>query len=328
MIADVIRRFALYALLVPALGACGGAPAPLDRRSAAAPIEYRGAPPAPTTAPTSAPAQAPVARASAAAAPSPAPAAAGEIVVPAGATLYQIAEENRVSLRELVDANRLAPPFQLAAGQRLRLPPPNGYVVVRGDTLTSVARRHSIQPRSLALLNGLEEPYDLRVGQTLVLPGSVRDLEASAAPAVAGTSPPPVRVAAPTGPAPRFDWPLAGTVIDGFGPKDAGRRNDGVNIAAEAGATVRAAADGLVVYAGDELDGYGVLVLIQHAGGWMSAYAHNRRLLVAEEQRVSQGDPIAEAGSTGGVDSPQLHFELRRDGGAVDPLSELPPRPR
>ena len=129
------------------------------------------------------------------------------------------------------------------------------------------------------------------------------------------------------GPAPAFLWPVEGAVIDGFGPKAAGRRNDGINIAAREGEPVRAAAEGLVVYAGDELEGYGGLVLVSHAGGWVSAYAHNRALLVAENQIVAQGQVIAEAGGAGGVDRPQLHFELRRGGEAIDPLTALPARP-
>jgi murein DD-endopeptidase MepM/ murein hydrolase activator NlpD len=259
------------------------------------------------------------------------PAAAGEqIVVPEGATLFQIAEDHRVSLRALIDANAIAAPFALEAGQTLRLPAPNIYVVQRGDTLNAIARRHSIQPRSLALLNGLAEPYRLAPGDALMLPGSARASDAGAtteAAAAAPTrTPSSARAPAVTGAAPGFVWPLAGEVIDGFGPKSGGRRNDGINIAARAGDPVRAVADGLVVYAGSDLAGYGALILVKHEGGWISAYAHNRALLVREEQTVTQGQQIAEAGSTGGVDRPQLHFELRGEGGPVDPLTMLPAR--
>jgi LysM repeat protein len=308
MLAAMIRHCAFGIALT--LAACSAStPAPIERRGGA-PVPISAAPP-------------PVA-------PSPSPragvAAAREIVVPEGATLFQIAEEQRVSLGALIAANDIDNPFALLAGQRLRLPEPNVYVVQRGDTLNDIARRNSIQPRSLALLNGLAEPYRLRPGDTLVLPGPALSTGAATQAAAAPTRAPATTPAA-SGGAPRFAWPLAGELIDGFGPKSGGRRNDGINIAARAGETVRAAADGVVVYAGDELAGYGGLILIKHDGGWISAYAHNRALRVGENQAVTQGQDIAEAGSTGGVDRPQLHFELRRDGGPVDPLTVLPARP-
>ncbi len=105
--------------------------------------------------------------------------------------------------------------------------------------------------------------------------------------------------------------------------KPDGRRNDGINIAADEGDSVRAAAGGTVVYAGGELQGYGELVLIRHEGGWVTAYAHNSRLLVAEGDRIEQGQLVAEAGSTGSVDTAQVHFEIRRGVTPEDPMGHL-----
>jgi murein DD-endopeptidase MepM/ murein hydrolase activator NlpD len=102
-------------------------------------------------------------------------------------------------------------------------------------------------------------------------------------------------------------------------------RTDGVNIGVEAGAKVTAAAAGEVVYAGDELVGFGNLILIRHPGGWVSAYAHSDRMLVKEGEMVAQGQAIAEAGSTGNASSPQVHFELRKGKEPVDPTLHLPP---
>ncbi len=118
-----------------------------------------------------------------------------------------------------------------------------------------------------------------------------------------------------------FRWPLRGTILSGFGDQEDGARNDGINIAAAAGTPVRAADDGIVAYAGNELRGYGNLLLIRHADSWMSAYAHVGRLLVDRGQRVRRGQPIATVGQTGSVGSPQLHFELRRDGQPVAPTT-------
>lgn len=109
----------------------------------------------------------------------------------------------------------------------------------------------------------------------------------------------------------RFIWPLRGDVISDFGPKGTGQRNDGVNIRVSAGEPVRAAAAGDVVYAGDQVPGFGNLVLVKHADGWVTAYGHMSRVDVKMQQKITQGQQIGQAGSTGGVTEPQLHFEVR-----------------
>ena len=121
----------------------------------------------------------------------------------------------------------------------------------------------------------------------------------------------------------RFLWPVEGPLLAAYGPQESGRHNDGINIAAVAGAPVRATANGVVVYAGNELRGYGNLLLIRHANGWTSAYGHNARLLVGRGAVVSRGQVIAEVGQTGSVSRPQSHFELRRGAEAVDPSRYL-----
>lgn len=121
----------------------------------------------------------------------------------------------------------------------------------------------------------------------------------------------------------RFGWPLRGQVLSGFGSKADGVRNDGINIKAETGAPVHAAASGVVVYAGNELRGFGELLLIRHTDGLTSAYAHNSELLVRRGQRVRRGQIIARVGQTGSVTSPQLHFEIRQGSQPVDPMQYL-----
>ena len=114
-----------------------------------------------------------------------------------------------------------------------------------------------------------------------------------------------------------------GRVISSFGAKSKGLRNDGINIAAPRGTPVRAAENGVVVYAGNELRGFGNLVLIKHSGGWVSAYAHNEDLAVRRGDKVRKGQRIARVGSSGGVTTPQLHFELRKGKRARDPRKYL-----
>jgi murein DD-endopeptidase MepM/ murein hydrolase activator NlpD len=120
-----------------------------------------------------------------------------------------------------------------------------------------------------------------------------------------------------------FIGPVRGRVISGFGAKAKGLRNDGINIAAARGTPVVAAENGVVAYAGNELRGFGNLLLIKHAGGWVSAYAHNDTVLVKRGQKVGKGQKVATVGSTGSVKSPQLHFEMRRGRTAKDPRKYL-----
>ncbi|MDZ3836950.1 MAG: M23 family metallopeptidase [Rhodospirillales bacterium] len=142
---------------------------------------------------------------------------------------------------------------------------------------------------------------------------------------VACTTPGPPRI--PDG-GNAFIWPVEGTLLSAFGPKPGKRFNDGVNIAAPAGTPVRAAASGVVIYTGNELRSFGNLILIRHAGGWSSAYAHTETVRVRRNQRVEKGAVIAAVGRSGSVACPQLHFELRREAKAVDPFAVVEGRPR
>lgn len=114
-------------------------------------------------------------------------------------------------------------------------------------------------------------------------------------------------------------WPVRGHVLSTFGDQGSGQRNDGINIAADAGTTIHAAENGVVVYAGNELKGFGNLVLIRHADGYMTAYAHAQSLLVHKGDTVQRGQSIALVGQTGDVTQPQLHFEIRQGDSPVDP---------
>src|SRR6185437_12050638 len=143
---------------------------------------------------------------------------------------------------------------------------------------------------------------------------------ATAAPVVATLPPPTLPPMTDTS----FVWPVRGRILSSFGSGPDGTRNDGINIAAPAGAPVLAAAAGTVAYAGNELRGYGNLILIKHAGGFITAYAHNSVLLVRRGEAVRRGEIIARIGATGAVAEPQLHFEIRRGTRSLDPSDYLP----
>lgn len=119
-------------------------------------------------------------------------------------------------------------------------------------------------------------------------------------------------------------WPVQGTIVSKFGTIGKGRANDGINIKAAKGTAVKSADAGTVAYAGNELKGFGNLILVRHNDGWITAYAHNDRLLVKKGQKVKRGEKIATVGETGGVNSPQLHFEIRSGKKAVNPVNYLP----
>jgi murein DD-endopeptidase MepM/ murein hydrolase activator NlpD len=266
--------------------------------------------------------------------------------VRSGDTLSEIAEDCGVSTSDLANANGLYPPYELLAGQELTFPRPSSHTVRRGENLYRIGLRYNINYLDLASHNGIGAPYAIEVGQEIRIPnGRVRTVSLEPPPVrtdrprtnvtretpvtVESADPPPrrdppARTEPPASAGPvTFQWPIRGDIISTFGPKPDGRRNDGINIAANEGDSVRAAAGGTVVYAGGELQGYGELVLIRHDGGWVTAYAHNSRLLVAEGDRVDQGQLIAEAGSTGSVDTSQVHFEIRRGVTPEDPMGHL-----
>ena len=256
--------------------------------------------------------------------------AAGVAVVRRGDTLYKISRRNGVPLPELIRLNRLRPPYHIHPGQKLRLPRARQYVVRRGDSVQRIARRFGVSAGHLAEINRIDPPYRIYPGQALRLTGSQQTAGRQAPPPRKPRAKPPQTVSlAPPAPraGKRFLWPIQGPVAVRFGSRGRGLRNDGINILARRGAGVRAAENGVVAYSGNAVRGFGNLVLIKHAGGWMSAYAHNDVLLVRTGQRVRRGQTISRVGSTGSVSRPQLHFELRRGRRAVDPLRYMgPPR--
>lgn len=205
--------------------------------------------------------------------------------------------------------------------------------VQRGDTMYRIAVNNGISPMDLALWNNIAAPYTIYPGQTLRLypgGGTSRPSTASTRPATpaSSTSRPtqaPTPVAPPAGvPANSgfaWRWPADGQLVGRFVQGDASKQ--GIDIAGTAGQPVRAAADGVVVYSGSGLVGYGELIIIKHSETWLSAYGHNRKRLVNEGQAVKAGQQVAEMGRSG-TSRDMLHFEIRYNGRPVDPLVYLP----
>lgn len=233
-----------------------------------------------------------------------------------GDTVYAISRRTGVHVRAIIAQNNLRPPYLLKPGDSLAVPSAPVHVVRKGETSYSISRAYGVDLSELMRLNGIRRPYTLYPGQKLKMPPSASGRATATRQASLPTPPP----RAGSG----FDWPVRGRILSGYGPKKGGLHNDGVNIAVPRGTAVKAAESGVVAYAGNGLKGFGNLILMQHDGGWITAYAHNDRLLVKRGDRVRRGQKIAAAGSTGNVNSPQVHFEIRRGRKAVNPMSYLP----
>ena len=227
------------------------------------------------------------------------------------------------------------------------------HVVKSGETLMSISRGTGVSVAALAKTNRIESTKKLSIGDRLTIPQGghqVASAHPAAAPKIAEprtaekkikvasaapvqtahvakeeprTTETVVKAAEPSGAMPSFRWPVRGRVIAGFGSKPNGAQNDGINLAVPEGTPIKAADDGVVAYAGNELKGYGNLVLIRHSNGYVSAYAHASELLVKRGDTIRRGQVIAHAGQTGNVTSPQLHFEIRKGSTPVDPTQFL-----
>lgn len=286
-----------------------------------------------------------------------------EYVVRAGDTIHGISSLYGVDVSTLARLNNIPAPYALRPGQRLILPAPVEAQAAAGGTTgggdapaPAAAPSSSITvvelpppPGTSAAPSAGPEPAPDAAATTVPPAPSTSNTPATPTPAVpqtaavplpqppAATTPAPatppavepatVQPPAVPQPAPltggQFLWPVNGKIVAAFGPREGGLHNDGINIAAPIGTPIRAAENGVVAYAGNELRGFGNMLLIRHADGWMSAYAHADALLVKRGDNVTRGQTIARVGQTGNVSSPQLHFELRRGTEAVDPVKYL-----
>ncbi len=257
------------------------------------------------------------------------------VEVKKGDTLYSIAKRYDMSISELIELNKIDSPDQLYVGQVLRTTSNRFYTVKKGDTLASIARRYNTSYQNLAKRNNIRPPYELKVGQKISVSNNTSSKPAVSAKtsyksansfgkqaikkaSTASTSYVSTKRNA------KFVWPVNGKIISSFGAIGKGRKNDGINISAASGTAVKAGDKGVVAYAGNGLKGFGNLILIKHTDGYITAYAHNDKLLVKKGQTVLRGEKIATVGKTGGVTTPQLHFEVRAGKKAVNPKNYLP----
>jgi murein DD-endopeptidase MepM/ murein hydrolase activator NlpD len=194
-------------------------------------------------------------------------------------------------------------------------------VVKPGENLFRIGKAYDVSPEELAKANRLKDASQIYVGQRLVIPGANRQLPVGTI--APGEAAPVSRIPAPAAvDGDLLLWPVSGTINSGYGPRGSSF-HDGIDIAAPEGTPIQAIERGEVIYS-DQLRGYGNMVILRHQGGIVSVYAHNQVNLVREGQLVDKGDVIAKVGSTGRVTGPHLHFEIRKNNTAQDPLRYLP----
>ncbi|MBK3663205.1 peptidoglycan DD-metalloendopeptidase family protein [Bradyrhizobium diazoefficiens] len=234
-----------------------------------------------------------------------------------GDTLASIARKNHISAAELARANGLAPSAKLKLGTKLTVP---------GARTAAVAAPFAPAPVAAAPVAAALQP---------VAPAPATRMAAVATPVQSArlaqattnvedkTAETPAKAAETTSSLPTFRWPVRGKVITSYGAKTNGKSNDGINVAVPEGTPIKAAEDGVVAYSGNELKGYGNLVLVRHSNGYVTAYAHASELLVKRGDPIKRGQVIAKSGQSGEVASPQLHFEIRKGSSPVDPLQFL-----
>lgn len=265
-------------------------------------------------------------------------------VVARGDTVDGIAKRFNIPPQVLIERNSLKPPYAISVGQWLEVPNQGGEMadtgMVSGGTSAggspAPVRGGAVQSTELAPVAGTgggAPPAQVAPAQPPASTGAPAPLSSAptkpqAPPATEQAS----RTASPPAPAAtrpttgiKFDWPVRGPILASFGQKPGGVQNDGIDIGAAPGTPVKAAEAGSVLYAGDEVKGFGKLVLIGHADGYVTAYAHNEEILVAKGAHVAKGQVIAKVGQTGNVTSPRLHFEIRQLNKPVDPAPLLGP---
>jgi murein DD-endopeptidase MepM/ murein hydrolase activator NlpD len=246
----------------------------------------------------------------------------GEHIVKHGESLDSIARMYGIPRNKLEAANHMRSDAMLKPGQKLEIPLIGGRHVAEAAPGTTQA----IMPAPAA-----QPTPAVKSNLVAVTPAKTPEQKVASAPAATDPGIMVAQEPKPTLDSPRADpkappsfrWPVRGRVIEAFGANLNGSRNDGINLAVPEGTSVKSAEDGEVIYSGNELKGYGNVVLIKHADGWVTVYAHASDLLVNKGDKVTRGQIIARAGATGSVTQPQLHFELRKGQKPVDPKTYL-----
>lgn len=258
-------------------------------------------------------------------------------VVKSGDNLSTIASNYGMSTVELANLNGIKKPYNIRIGQTIKIKENNAkssnsvstYVVKSGDNLTKIAKNNDMTLQELVELNEIKSPYIIKPGQKLKVSSNEpivvvqQSTKTTNNNNIKKTEVVEKRQVHKQKKTLSFTWPVKGKIVSSFGTKSNGLYNDGINISATKGANFKATEDGVVAYVGNELRGYGTIILIKHDDNWISAYAHCDTTNVSRGDMVSKGQVIGTVGDSGNVSSPQLYFSLRKGREAVDPVKYL-----
>lgn len=225
-----------------------------------------------------------------------------EVEVQPGDTLYSLSRKYSVPVNDLAVMNKLNPPFALKVGQKIRVPNLEQAKVAKDVVVENKVKQEPVQK---------EQTQSKTEVKTAKAEKKISSDPSKKLPKINARS------------SSKFSWPVRGKILSAYGAKNNGLFNDGVNIAAAKGTSVVAAENGVVAYAGNEIKGMGNLIIVQHESGWMTVYAHLDSMNVKRGTKVNVGQKIGTVGETGKVDSPQLHFEIRKGTKAYDPISYM-----
>lgn len=258
----------------------------------------------------------------------PAPGGPHVHIIQPGETLMKLSRQYNKPLVEIARANNIPPSTLVKVGDRIVIPgvrgqvaavkPPQAVPVAQAQPKPAAPVLAQAQPKPAAA----PAPQKLAAAPVAAVPAAPQTAVNVVTPAAQSPEPPKVKQEV-TAATPSFRWPVNGRVIQAFGPRPSGAQNDGINISVPEGTAIKAAEDGVVAYAGNELKTYGNLVLIRHSNGYVTAYAHASEITVKRDDVVKRGQVIAKAGQTGSVNAPQVHFEIRKGSTPVDPAPFL-----
>ena len=248
------------------------------------------------------------------------------ITVYEGDSLYSISKREGVSIKSIIKANKLEPPFTLYKGDRLIIAKPKVHIVKKGHTLYDIANCYEVSISDIMKINQLKNNDKIYLGDKLFIPLYDNTNQTNCNNITKVTITKEVNKTSEKKKNNNYSymWPVKGKIISKFGLLAKGLRNDGINICADIGNPVLAIESGKIVYAGNEIQAFGNLILIKHHNDKTSAYAHLDKINVKKGESVNKGQIIALVGNSGKVSIPQLHFEIRDKNGPLDPLKYLP----
>ena len=253
--------------------------------------------------------------------------------VSVGDNLYSISRKFKIPIQDLIKVNNIPQPYKIFPNQKILIPINQIHKIEKGDTLYSISRKYQTNVFHLSELNNISNVNNLKIGQNLVIPLQnsfkkkqnkikrikIKDKKSLSKDQNKKNYNKEFNRVSKT----RFIWPVKGKLLSKYGKTKNGFYNDGININSKKGTKVLSSEDGKVIYSGNEIPGYGNLILIKHNKNWITAYAHLNEVFIEKGRKVKKGEKIGSVGNTGNVRMPQLHFEIRKGKESVDPLKFL-----